>query len=112
MLAAFRQPGWSPCQAEISKMCWLELKSKVDALGECFQVTNTVVRNDLGSRSCEMEGLKEEVRQIHQLFDGNSTTHWHGFQWFLAADRDGGEDVEQFFLHTFTTKICLEKEKQ
>ncbi len=52
-------------------MCWSELKSKVDALGECFQVTNTVVRNDLGSRSCEMEGLKEEVRQIHQRFDGN-----------------------------------------
>ena len=60
-----------PVPAEISKMCWLELKSKVDALGECFQVTNTVVRNDLGSRSSEMEGLKEEVRQIHQLFDGN-----------------------------------------
>ena len=76
-------------QAEISKMCWLELKSKVDALGECFQVTNTVVRNDLGSRSCEMEGLKEEVRQIHQLFDGNlSATH---FAWFSLGVFGDGE---------------------
>ena len=58
-------------QAEVSKGKLPELNSKVESLCERMEVTSTVVRNDLGSRSAEIVALKEEVAQMHQRFDGS-----------------------------------------